>query len=440
MSQPPLEKHYRSVPSTRAARLLRLGGLTASIATDIIISASANIIQGRSPQIQYQLSREKNILKFVKELALMRGAALKVGQLLSMDDGKMLPSGISDLLANLRNQAYKMPPRQLKVVLERSWGKNFLDKFKYFDVNPIAAASIGQVHKCETTDGKILAVKVQYPGVKKSINSDIKNIGFLLSRSGLVPASVDLDRLLKLGQAQLHEETDYLLEATILNQFSELLRTETHFEIPQVYNELTTEDTLAMEFKDGVTIEKAENFSVDTRNRIIESLIALVLKELFEFRIMQTDPNYANFLFDESSQKVILLDFGATAKISQETKAKFLSLLQSTKGGNKVAIKQSLLAIGLLENTIPDTLMNKVLEIFDEATKPIQTNSMYDFTSTKVIEKMRNISNEFFKFRHKITIPDFEVLLIQRKIGGIFILATRLKAKIDLNKILNKYL
>ena len=86
--------------------------------------------------------------------------------------------------------------------------------------------------------------------------------------------------------------------------------------------------------------------------------------------------------------------------------------------------------IGLLENTIHDTLINKVIEVFDEVTKPIQTNSMYDFTNTKVIKKVRNISNEFFKFCYKITTPNFEVLLIQRKIGGIFILATRLKLKL----------
>ena len=440
MRKSSLENHYRSVPSTKTSRLLRLGGLTATVATNIMISASINLIQGKSPQIQTQLTKEKNISKFVKELALMRGAALKVGQLLSLDSGKMLPSSISDSLANLRNQAYRMPSNQLKVVLEQSWGKNFQNKFKYFDINPIAAASIGQVHKCETIDGKTLAVKVQYPGVKKSINSDIKNIGFLLSKSGLVPSTVDLPQLLKLGQAQLHDETDYLLEARTLNHFSELLKTETYLTIPKVYDELTTENTLAMEFKEGTTIEKTEHLSFETRNRIIERLVALVLKELFELRIMQTDPNYANFLFDEPSQKVILLDFGATTKISQETKSRFLSLLQSTKRGNKEEIKQSLVEIGLLQNTIPDTLMIKVLEIFDEATKPIQSNLMYDFANIKVIEKMRSISNEFFKFRDTISIPDFEVLLIQRKIGGVFILATRLKAKIDLNKILNKYL
>ena len=138
----------------------------------------------------------------------------------------------------------------------------------------------------------------------------------LYTSSGLVTSSVDRDHLLKLGQAQLHEETDYLLVATILNQFSELLKTETHLEIPQVYDEITTWDILEMELNEDVTIEKAENFSIDTHNRIIERLVALVLKELFELRVMQIDPNYANFRLYEQSQKVIVFDFGATTKIS----------------------------------------------------------------------------------------------------------------------------
>ena len=167
------QDQYISVPSSRTSRLIRLGGLTASIAADILVSASGSIIRGRRPELQNLMTKEKNILKLVKELSLMRGAALKIGQMLSLESGEILPPEINESLALLRNQAYRMPPRQLKQVLVRSWGEKFLNQFKYFDVNPIAAASIGQVHKCQTINGTTLAIKLQYPGEKESIDSDI---------------------------------------------------------------------------------------------------------------------------------------------------------------------------------------------------------------------------------------------------------------------------
>jgi predicted unusual protein kinase regulating ubiquinone biosynthesis (AarF/ABC1/UbiB family) len=386
------------------------------------------------------MTKEKNILKLVKELSLMRGAALKIGQMLSLESGEILPPKINESLALLRNQAYRMPPKQLKLVLVRSWGEKFLNQFKYFDVNPIAAASIGQVHKCQTINGTTLAIKVQYPGVKESIDSDIKNVGFLLSKSGLIPRGIDLTALLELGRLQLHQETNYKYEAGALQKFSKLLKNDDKFEIPKVYNRLTTNDTLAMEFKDGVTIDKAEHFGQGTRNIIVKNLISLLLKELFELKMMQTDPNYANFLFNEHSQKIILLDFGATTKISSHTRDKFLSLLHATKAGDKIKIKKILIKMNFINKNLPEDLHNRLFDIFEKATRPIQTNSFYDFNNLTLIEQMKHFSNDFLKLPDNMTLPNFETLLIQRKIGGFFLLASRLKARIDLNQVLQKYL
>ena len=213
------------IPSTRFSRLMNLGSMTAGIVGNVIISATTQFAKGKRTDIQDLLMSQANLLRFVKSLSQMRGAAMKVGQLLSLEAGEFISPQVSEILSSLRNQGYAMPPSQLKEVLIENWGDGFSKMFEHFDPHPIAAASIGQVHKCRTKQGEHLAIKVQYPGVRDSIDSDIKNLMFLFKNTGIMPPFVDLESLLEAGRAQLHRETDYRLEGQFLKEFSSLLST-----------------------------------------------------------------------------------------------------------------------------------------------------------------------------------------------------------------------
>jgi predicted unusual protein kinase regulating ubiquinone biosynthesis (AarF/ABC1/UbiB family) len=167
--------------------------MTTSIAGGMAAEAARKLSAGERPRTRDLLLTPANARRVADRLAQMRGAAMKVGQLISMEGGDVLPPEWASILARLRDQADFMPPQQLKKVLTQEWGADFLKQFKRFDVHPIAAASIGQVHKAETRDGRHLAVKVQYPGVARSINSDVDNVYGLIKMSGLSPKGLNLD-------------------------------------------------------------------------------------------------------------------------------------------------------------------------------------------------------------------------------------------------------
>lgn len=201
------------VPTHRLARLAGLGALTTGIATRTILEGARRLSRGELPKPSDLLLTPGNILRVSDELSRMRGAALKLGQLLSMDAGDFLPGELAGLLERLRADADFMPPRQLNSVLVSNWGPDWRKRFSRFETRPLAAASIGQVHRATTVDGRDLAIKVQYPGVAKSIDSDIANVISLFRLSGIAPPAPVLARLGAEARKQLHEEADYLREA-----------------------------------------------------------------------------------------------------------------------------------------------------------------------------------------------------------------------------------
>ncbi len=428
------------IPSTRFSRLMNLGSMTAGIAGNVLVSATAQFAKGKRTDIRDLFLSQANLLRFVKSLSQMRGAAMKVGQLLSLEAGDFISPQVSEILSSLRNQGYAIPPSQLKEVLIENWGDGFSKMFEHFDPHPIAAASIGQVHKCRTRQGECLAIKVQYPGVRDSIDSDIKNLMFLFKNTGIMPPFVDLESLLEAGRAQLHRETDYELEGQFLKEFSVLLSNDPEFEVPQLNEKLSTSNILAMEFKNGITLDRVSSLSQIKKNRIVYCLMKLLFAEIFEFKIIQTDPNYANFLFDKERNKIILLDFGATQKIKADVSERFRALLQATWQDHRPDIENALYSLKVLHTSFPAHLKEIFIELFLNVTKPIRQKELYIFREIKIVEKIQEHIQDFISYQKTVRIPDLDVLFIQRKIGGLYFLARNLNAEIDLNEILKDHL
>ena len=185
-----------AVPSSRLGRLVRLGGMATGVAGNMLMAGAQQLAQGKRPKLSDLLLTPANALKITQQLSQMRGAAMKVGQLISMDAGDLLPPEMAAILARLRSDAHAMPQRQVQAVLTANWGARWQQRFASFSFTPVAAASIGQVHRATTLDGRDLAIKIQYPGVRKSISSDVDNVASLLRLSGLLPKSLDIAPLL----------------------------------------------------------------------------------------------------------------------------------------------------------------------------------------------------------------------------------------------------
>ena len=285
----------RAVPSGRLSRLGAFGRLAAGVGGGVVAEGARRLAAGERPRMGDMLLTPANATRVADQLSHLRGAAMKLGQMISMDAGDMLPPELSTILARLRNNAYHMPPQQLDKVLAAEWGRDWRRRFAHFQAHAVAAASIGQVHRARLPDGRELAIKVQYPGVAESIDADVDNVATLLRVSGLLPKELDVAPLLNEAKRQLHEEADYVREGAMLNRYRAALANAPEFVVPDLYADFTTPRVLAMSFVEGVPIETLETADQDVRDRVMDSLIALTLRELLDWGLMQTDPNFANY-------------------------------------------------------------------------------------------------------------------------------------------------
>ena len=197
----------KPVPAGRTSRLLQIGRLAGGLAGDMLGSGLRSIASGNMPAMRDLLLTPANAGRVADRLAEMRGAAMKVGQLLSMESADLLPEEMTEVLASLRQQAHAMPLGQVDAILQAAWGTGWEDRFERFSFTPLAAASIGQVHEATTRDGQKLAVKIQYPGVRDSIDSDVDNVASLLRLFRFDP-DFNVQPLLQEAKQQLHAEQE----------------------------------------------------------------------------------------------------------------------------------------------------------------------------------------------------------------------------------------
>ncbi|OYW36021.1 MAG: ubiquinol-cytochrome C reductase [Brevundimonas sp. 12-68-7] len=363
---------------------------------------------------------------------------MKVGQLMSMDAGELLPPELSDILARLRSDARPMPPVQLTAALNRRWGRDWPERFARFDMEPVAAASIGQVHRALTREGRDLAIKVQYPGVRRSIDSDVDNVATLMRVSGILPREIDLAPLLVEAKRQLHEEADYAREAQHLARFGALLAGDPDHVVPGLCAELTRPDVLAMDYVEGGPVEAMTTASQAERDRIATLMIRLLLRELFEFGLMQTDPNFANYRVDVSG-RLVLLDFGATRAIPPELAEGYRGLMRAALADDRQAAIAAARAIGFFD----DRAMARDAELeamFDLALAPFRGEGPFDFSDTSVTAKLRDRGMVFAQDRSVWHVPPVDTLFVQRKLGGVYLLASRLRAKVEVRTLLEPWL
>ena len=246
---------HRAVPSGRFARAGTFGRLAGGVAGGMLAEGARRLASGERPRLGDLVLTPGNAARVADRLSHLRGAAMKLGQMISMDAGDLLPPELQTILARLRDQAYRMPPAQLDKVLKAEWGADWRRKFRHFEAAPMAAASIGQVHRATLPDGRVLAIKVQYPGVRDSIGSDVDNVATLLRVSNLIPPSIDLKPLLEEAKRQLAEEADYLREADRMQAYGDRLAGDPRYVVPRPERTLTTPLVLAMDFVPGQSIE-----------------------------------------------------------------------------------------------------------------------------------------------------------------------------------------
>jgi len=429
-------KSGRAVPSSRLSRLGVFGRLAGGVAGGMVAEGARRLASGERPRLSDLLLTPGNALKLADRLSHLRGAAMKLGQMISMDAGDLLPAELSAVLARLRDNAHHMPPTQLQSVLIRQWGRDWRRRFERFDPTPLAAASIGQVHRAITHDGRDLAIKVQYPGVAESIDADVDNVATLLRLSGVLPSELDIAPLLAEAKRQLHEEADYRREGDQMVRFGALLADAPEFVVPSLHADLTTDRVLAMDFVAGDPIESLLAAPQATRDIAMRALIGLVLRELFEFGLMQTDPNFANYRYQPDSGRLVLLDFGAVRPIGAPTSDGYLALLRAGLGGDNDAVRDAAVVAGFLGQAAVQRHRTLVDRMIDVILGELNRAGRFDFGDRAFVGTLREEGATMAADRATWHVPPVDTLFAQRKISGTALLAARLKARVDIRALI----
>jgi aarF domain-containing kinase len=436
------------VPSTRVARALGFAQLGIGLAWGGLSERTRRLLGSQdgdtTSSSTSSLLNDANSDRLAASLCRMRGAALKMGQMLSIQDESLLSPPLTRALAQVRQGADAMPSYQLVRQLEGQLGMSWRDRFETFDNSPFAAASIGQVHRAvlrpqnyqsATDPSRHVVVKVQYPGVAQSIESDLRNLAMLVTWSGLAPPGLFLENVIRVGQEELKVECDYRREMMNQQRMKKLVESDhilrdNQFVVPSVVEELTTNQVIVSEYLPGGTIDKIAHLAdQDERNRIGRTILYLTMKELFEWRFMQTDPNWGNFLYDVHTRRTALIDFGAARSYDKDFVDGYLRIVWASANRDETTLLDQSLKMGFLtgqENA--EMLRAHTLSGFTVG-EPFAWNDKthgFDFRSSSISTRMGEHTSVFLK--HRLTPPPQEVYTLHRKLAGAYMLCIKLGA------------
>jgi predicted unusual protein kinase regulating ubiquinone biosynthesis (AarF/ABC1/UbiB family) len=434
------DPRIQQVPRGRLARFGQFGRLAGSVAGGMLAEGARRLADGERPRLREMLLTPANVGRVADRLSHLRGAAMKLGQMISMDAGDLLPPELARIMARLRDDAHHMPPSQLNALLAQEWGPDWRGRFASFEMQPIAAASIGQVHRAVTREGRELAIKVQYPGVRESIDADVDNVATLLRMSGAVPKGLDLGPLLAAAKSQLAEEADYEREGTQMALFGRLLADTPEVIVPGLDPALTTSRVLAMSFVDSRPIETLETAGQAVRDAAMQTLMRLVLRELFEFGVMQTDPNFANYRIQPRTGRLVLLDFGAARPVAAGTAHGYRQLIRASLAGDREAVRQAAVDAGFLGATAVDRHPARIDAMIDVILGELNRPGLFDFGDRRFVGVLRDEGMEIAADPAAWHAPPADMLFVQRKISGTALLAARLRVRVDVRTLVQPWL
>ncbi len=302
------------IPTSRIARTARVARLAAGQGTRQLATQAANL--GRDDDGK-QAALERRHLEaaeqIVAALGTMKGAAMKLGQVLSFLDVGLVPEEHREefqrKLGKLRDAAPKVRFSDMRKVIEAELEAPLDEVFAAFDETPVAAASIGQVYRARLHDGRDVAVKVQYPGVAQAVRADMQNLGMILRLMKQVAPGLDVKAMTEEVRARIGEELDYELEAQHQRAMARIFRGHPFIVVPDVVTNLSRERVLVSEFVEGAGFDAIKAADQATRDRVGEIVFRFFFGCMYRHHQFSGDPHPGNFMLQDDG-RVAFLDFG----------------------------------------------------------------------------------------------------------------------------------
>ncbi len=401
-------------------RFVRVGGLVGRVGVSVLSDQAVGLLRdGPTKRLRKAENLLRNAARIAGTLGDMKGAAMKVGQMLSLHEG-LLPPEVSAVLSVLQNDApsvsFEVMERELRRELE-----NFDDLFETIETEAFAAASIGQVHRGVLRDGREVAVKIQYPHADRMVKADLKNLKTLLGSLVGLFTDIDFEPIWVEVRERLFEELDYLTEAENIRRTAAMMADLPEIIVPGVVAEATTRRVLTMEFVDGIPPGEAatDAYSRQLRDEWGVTLFEFTLRGLFEHRFLHADPNFANFAFRDDG-KVVVYDYGCMKKIPGPIAAGYAGLIDAVIEKRKAAIPEILRDMGVfkegdtpLSRSVTDPYVDLMQDI-------VRASPPYTFGEDDTIYKaLYELGMSNFQEANDIRFPR-DMVFIDRTLGGLF--------------------
>ena len=408
-----------------------------------IFSRSKKILSTTVKIASKELSTKKNEIQklnlrveqaklLVSTLGELKGGAMKFGQMLSIDSDDWLPKEVVEVLSKLQKDAPPVDSNEMFFFLKSQLG---LETFKQLnlDPTPIAQASIGQVYKGRYNEQDIV-IKIQYPGISETISSDLKLIRPLVKNlSTIMGKKIDYAQMFEEIKTVLTKEADYLYEAECIEQYAKNFENFEQFEVPKLIPELSTSKILAMSFIEGPTLNDwiEQNPSNDKKEEVANLMLKLFKEEFFNFGLVQTDPNPANFLIKENPLRVVCLDLGASVSYSQEFIKDYKTLIKYVLQKDRQKMVECFVHSDMIDSRESEKCIEMFIKMQFHAAKPFNKDYQpFDYSSVEFNKQLKKNAYDFIKSL-KYSSPPKELIFLHRKFGGVFLILKKLAVKID---------
>jgi predicted unusual protein kinase regulating ubiquinone biosynthesis (AarF/ABC1/UbiB family) len=426
--------------NTPTGRALKMASMGANIAGSYLGYILQSPFTGKTTRQQKLKTTHRRVARRVRdEMLSLGGPAMKLGQTLSLQSG-ILPEEMLSELATLQMKAPGMHPSLVRVQVKTSLGKEPEEIFQTFSPKPFAAASLGQVHEATIRGGKRVAVKIQYPGIRETIESDFKwfrAISKAAQASGHIPKEA-IDEM----ETQILAETVYKQEADNIEFFREKLSPLSFVEVPAVYREYSSDKVLTMTLVRGRHLEQflASRPSQKVRNQIGTNLFELFYFQLLKLGAFHADPHWGNYLFRDDCT-IGLVDFGCAKKLSPAS-------LQYLKGvylypGSRHSVEFRHLLEANYENRgkrLSEAAYRALVDFAEEYRKvypPEQGKQfVFDFSDTTFLTNYIRHATNLFRTKHVMT----DYIFMARAEMGLYNTLHALKARVTTSDIVRKYL
>ncbi len=357
------------IRSSRGGRAARMTGVAAGVAARNVAARAMAVGPGADTEARQAAATRQQLRaaqSLVKLFRGMRGAAMKVGQTLSAVDLGLVPEEVrpqfQEILASLQQSAEPVSFRAIQKVVEQDFGERLSVSFADFEPEPIAAASIGQVHRATLHDGRVVAVKVQYPGIAEAIHADLQNLRLGLKLLSMIAPGIDTGEIAAEIRERITEELDYELEAQNQREIARVYRGHPFVYVPDVVTELCRERVLVTEYVDGVRFAAAKELPQADRDRIGEILVRFYINGPLRHRLLNGDPHPGNNLF-LADGRVAFIDFGFFKHLSDTDVRQLIASTRATYEGDAQALLDVVAELGALPSD--PALAGPFLESYD---------------------------------------------------------------------------